>query len=791
VNFLKPDLPPFYAIHPWKITEEKFSFEHSLLSETIFSLSNGYIGIRGSLEEGLLYYPGLSIRGTYINGFYESVPIPHAERGYGYALNTQTMLNVTDSRIIELFLEDERFTLDSGTILEFKRTLDMKKGYLVREIKWRSPAGREALIESKRLVSFVHRHLVAYQYQVKPINFSGEITLCSGVDGDVDNHTHEEYDPRYSSSLGDLRLRIGGIEIKERGAVFTQHTVRSNLTMTCAVENRISGGKTESAETGRENDKKVKTIFKVKVKQGETVILDKYAAYYTSRDYPPDELAGLAGEMVLNAAEEGMDELLARQEKHCRRYWENLGLKIEGDPVVEQGLRFNLFHLLQASGSRGHTGIGAKGLTSEGYDGHYFWDMEIYMLPFFSVVNPGQARSLLEYRYSILDHARERARVLSHDRGALYPWRTIAGEEGSSYFPASTAQYHINAAIAFAIWKYISITGDYTLMLDFGAEVLFETARLWEDLGSYASRKNNKFCYNEVTGPDEYSALVNNNCYTNLMAQWHLRYAVQTALHLKENYLEDYRRIAEKIELSEGEIKFWQQAADAVFIPYDQTMRIHSQDEGFLDKPVWNFAETPAEKYPLLLYYHPLVIYRFQVCKQPDIILAHLLLDDRFTVEQKRRDYNYYEPITTHDSSLSPSIFSIVASEVGYLEDAYGYFSISSRLDLDNLMKSTHNGIHLANMAGTWLCLTNGFAGMRIDRNGRPSFSPYLPERLSSYSFRIRLRKNILQISVNSGGATYALVKGKSISFNHCGKMITLSGGEKVACGLREDLQNG
>ncbi|HED23701.1 MAG TPA: glycoside hydrolase family 65 protein, partial [Firmicutes bacterium] len=691
------DLPPFYTIHPWKVIEEKFSLGHNLLSETIFSLGNGYLGIRGSSEEGLIYYPGRSIMGTYINGFYESVPIPHVERGYGYAMNTQTMLNVTDSRIIELFLEDERFALDSGKILEFKRTLDLKKGCLIREIKWRSPAGREVLIESKRLVSFMHRHLIAYRYQVKALNFSGEITLCSAVDGDVDNHTHEEYDPRYSSSLGDLRLRVNGVEIKERGAVITQSTVRSQLTMTCAVENRINGGKIAAAETERQNDKKAKTTFRLRVEQGETVTLDKYAAYYTSRDYPVEKLAGLAGEMVLNAAEMGMDDLLAGQEKHCSRYWENLAFEIEGDPAVEQGLRFNFFHLLQASGSRGRTGIGAKGLTSEGYDGHYFWDMEIYLLPFFSVTNPGEARRLLEFRYSILDHARERARELSHERGALYPWRTIAGEEGSSYFPAGTAQYHINAAIAFAIWKYVNVSGDYTLVLDFGAEILFETARLWEDLGTYVSRKNNQFCYNEVTGPDEYSALVNNNCYTNLMAQWHLRYAVETALNLKENYPEDYRRIAEKIELSEEEIKFWQQAAEAMFIPYDQSMRIHPQDDGFLDKQVWNFAETPAEKYPLLLHYHPLVIYRFQVCKQPDVILAHLLLDDRFTVEQKRRDYNYYEPITTHDSSLSPSIFSIVASEVGYLEDAYGYFSISSRLDLDNLMKTTHNGVHLAN----------------------------------------------------------------------------------------------
>ncbi|MDY6825959.1 MAG: glycosyl hydrolase family 65 protein [Bacillota bacterium] len=788
MNFLKHELPPFYSTHPWKVTEEKFSLKHNLLSETIFSLSNGYLGIRGSFEEVLFHYPGRSIRGTYINGFYESVPIPHAERGYGYAMNTQTMLNVTDSSIIELFIEGERFTLDSGTIINFQRNLDMKKGYLNREVIWRSPDGREVMIGIKRLVSFMHRHLIVYRYRVKPLNFSGDITISSSVDGDVDNHTHEEYDPRYSSALGDLRMRVRGIEVKERGAVINQYTVRSQLEMVCAVENCISGGKILAAETKRPNDRKATTTFRLMVEEGEDVTLEKYAAYYTSRDYPAEKLAGLAWEMVSNAREMGMGDLFASQEKYCRRFWENLGLKVEGDPEVEQGLHFNLFHLLQASGSRGQTGIGAKGLTSEGYDGHYFWDMEIYMLPFFSAVNPGQARHLLEYRYSILDYARKRARELSHEKGALYPWRTIAGEEGSSYFPAGTAQYHINAAIAYAIWKYVDITGDYSLMLEFGAEILFETARLWEDLGTYVPRKNNQFGYNEVTGPDEYSALVNNNCYTNLMSQWHLHYAAETALHLKKNHPEDYRRIAEKIDLSEGEIRLWQQAAETMFIPYDESMLIHPQDDGFLDKQVWDFASTPAEKYPLLLHYHPLVIYRFQVCKQPDVILAHLLLDNHFSIEQKRRDYNYYEPITTHDSSLSPSIFSIVASEVGYKEDAYGYFHISARLDLDDLMKGTHNGVHLANMAGSWLCLVNGFAGMRI-RNGKPCFHPYLPERLSGYSFRIHAGDALLQVSVNGEGVTYELVKGKSISFTHFGDKIILSNGEKVTCGLREDLQ--
>jgi len=778
------DYPSIYPSNRWQICEDFFSPQHMMLNETIFALGNGYIGIRGSFEEGFKQKTIRSVDGIYLNGFYESVPIPHAEKGYGYALNTQTMLNVTDSKIIELYLEYERFDMDSGTVLDYNRTLDMAKGHMTRTVRWKSPQGREVLIEITRVVSFSERHVLAVQYRVRPLNFSGPITINSVLDGAVDNHTHEEEDPRFSASLGGLGLTTTGIMAEANGAILTQETRRSGLSLACAMENKVIGSK--PVETGSEQTGQQALVrFKFDAVKDQWITLEKYVSYYTSLDYPQPDLPGLAQETAARVKEKGFNQLLKEQEKHLDKYWKAIGLEIDGGLKAEQGLRFNLFHLLQAAGSDGKTGIAAKGLTSEGYDGHYFWDTEIYMVPFFAAVMPEQARKMLEYRYTILDHARSRAVDLSHKKGALYPWRTIAGEEGSSYYPAGTAQYHINAAIAYAISKYIEITGDYSFMVECGAEIIFETARLWEDLGAYIPAKGNCFCYNEVTGPDEYTALVNNNCYTNLMARWHLQYAVETARYMQEKYPSDYQQLSDEILLQVKEINAWEKAAAAMYIPYDQKLQVHPQDDSFFEKEIWDFKNTPPEKYPLLLHFHPLVIYRYQVCKQPDVILGQLLLGSQFSLEQKKRDYQYYEPITTHDSSLSPSIFSVAASELGYYKDAYYFFKLVTRLDLDNIFGDTHYGVHMANMAGSWLCLVHGFGGMRTDGESL-NFNPYLPEGWKFYRFNINYRSNHISVEVKPEVVTYRNIQGGAIEFKHAETIVTLAEGEEITCQMQD-----
>ena len=773
------DHPPLYPLHSWQIIEEGYSPENILQNETIFALGNGYLGIRASFEEGLTGNHNRTIDGIYINGFYESVPIPHAEKGYGYARNTQTMLNVTDSKIIELYLEDERFSMDRGEILNFKRTLDMKKGFMTREVTWRSPGGREVEIIIHRLVSFACCHLLAFKYEIRPLNFSGAITIVSALDGDVDNHIHEEEDPRFSAKLQGLGLGVTDVSIEGTRAVISQKTQRSELYLACGMENHLEGK--NSAEVGSEQTgEKAAIKFRIEGGKQKKITLQKYVAYYTSLEESVEDLPRLALETVKEARQKGFVKLLEEQKDYFKEFWKNVGLHFSGDLRVEQGLHYNLFHLIQGLCTRRGAGIPAKGLTSEGYDGHYFWDTEIYMVPFFSALLPDLARKLLEFRYSILDHARSRARELAHNRGALYPWRTIAGEEGSSYYPAGTAQYHINGAIAYAISKYIEVTGDFSFMLDYGAEIIFETARLWEDLGAYIPSKGNLFCYNEVTGPDEYTALVSNNCYTNMMARWHLRYAHDTARLLEEKHPDTYRHLAEKLDLKEVEVEDWKIAADAVYIPYDDNLQVHPQDDSFFDKEVWDFSTTPPGQYPLLLFYHPLVIYRYQVCKQPDVILAQLLLGESFSLEQKRRNYQYYEPITTHDSSLSPSIFSIAASELGFNEDAYRFFTMSARLDLDNIFRDTHYGVHMANMAGSWLAVAQGFAGMRTSGD-ELFFNPYLPGNLYGYRLKVVYRNCRLKVSVSKHRVTYTLLEGESLEFKHAGNKVTLSKDENAS----------
>ena len=435
-----------------------------------------------------------------------------------------------------------------------------------------------------------------------------------------------------------------------------------------------------------------------------------------------------------------------------------------------------MFQLLQSVGRDGRTNIAAKGLTGEGYEGHYFWDTEMYVVPFFLYNNPGISRKLLEYRYSILDRARQRA-VTMGVKGALFPWRTINGEECSAYFPAGSAQYHIDADVAYAIRQYVQVTGDDAFLIDYGAEILFETARMWADLGDYILRKGNQFCINEVTGPDEYSALVDNNCYTNLMARENMRYAYDTVEWMKQRAPEAFRSLAAKIGLGDHEPDEWQKAADRMYVPYDDELIIYKQDDSFLNKQPWDFANTPPENYPLLIHYHPLVIYRHRVCKQADLVLALFVLSHLFTPEEKRRNYDFYEPLTTHDSSLSTCTFSIVASDVGYHDKAYDYFMRTARMDLDDRHGNVKDGVHIANMAGAWLCLVNGFARMRV-YDDLLSLDPYLPRGWDEYQFRLTYRQSFLSVIVNQAGTTYELLRGPDLTVTHHGEPVLVKSGE-------------
>lgn len=751
--------------HPWRIAEDGLDPKRSFLHETLFALGNGYIGMRGTHED-MPGQPGSTLEGTYLNGFHDTEAIHYPENAYGLARTNEFMLNVPNAKRIALFVDGRRVNSGSGRIVAYERSLDFRMGVLERRVEWELDEGRRLRIDSRRLVCFERKHLAAIEYRVTALNFDGQVRIEALLDGEVSNIQAGD-DPRVGSAISGPSLLPVASEAFEQGLVLTQRTRNSGFLLASSIACEASG--VEGILASRVD---AGMAFEAQLLVGSTVTVHKYIAYVSSRDVDASEVAARARAELEAGMRAGFAGLAAAQSRYLADFWAEADVEIAGDDALQQGVRFNQFHLLQSVGRDGRTNIAAKGVTGEGYEGHYFWDTEIYVFPFFLFSRPEIARALLQYRYSGLPKARERAREMSHERGALYPWRTIAGEECSAYYPAGTAQYHINADVAYSIRLYLLATNDFDFIAQYGAEIVLETARIWTGIGSYD--RAGRFCINAVTGPDEYTAVVNNNYYTNAMARMHMRFACEIADRMRAERPADWERVAQQIGLEEGEIAAWRAACAAMHLPYDEELGIHAQDDSFLSKKPWDFANTPADKYPLLLHYHPLVIYRHQVCKQADVVLALLLLSDEFALEDKRRDFDFYEKVTTHDSSLSSCIFSIVAAEVGYADKAYRYFMETARLDLDNTHGNTEYGVHTAAMAGTWLGVAYGFAGMRLDGSGL-RFAPTLPAKWQRYAFRVHVHGGLLEVTVNADGATYRLLQGERIAFRHHGNPIELT----------------
>jgi len=767
----------------WNLVEEAYDEKDNQRMESLFSLGNGYFGMRGYFEEGYHGKKGASVRGNYVNGFYDTAPIHYPEGAYGYPTEGQAMLNVTDAGIIRLTVEGESFHLNRGQVQVYRRALDMQNGVLHRLVEWESPAGHRVRIEIHRLVSLTHRHLAAIHYEVTALNFAGTVSICSAMDGDIaeaEGAADRGGDPRLGARRTEPSLLFEEAGSDGRGGGWLkQRTRRSRFALLTAVSHQLELPPSAAFGLSEQQDGPWFSVqYDVSLRQGEKVSLSKFISVHTSRDTREEELRMRSAEELRLAVSRGFDGLAKEQRAYLDAFWHRADVEIAGDPALQQGLRFNAFGLLQSAGRDGRTSMAAKGLTGEGYEGHYFWDTEMYVLPFFTFTTPEIGRALLEFRYRTLEQARQRAQVMSQ-RGALYPWRTIGGEENSAYFPAGTAQAHINADIAYGIRQYVQATGDEDFLVRQGAEILFETSRFWVDLGHYNPARGGAFCIDGVTGPDEYTALVNNNAYTNLMAREHLRYACETAKLLRERYPMEYARLARKIGLTEEELREWQRAADKMYVPYDSELGIYAQDDTFLSKQKWDFAGTPPEKYPLLLHYHPLVIYRHQVLKQADLVMVLFLLSEQFSTEEKIRNYRYYEPLTTHDSSLSPCIHSIVAAEIGDLKAAYDYFSRTVRMDLDDVNGNAKDGLHTAAMAGSWMAVVNGFGGMRLV-SGELSFKPVLPPPWSSCRFKVMYRGQLLEVFFDREQVVYTLREGEGLVIRHEGEPMSIHSGEAV-----------
>ena len=707
-----------------KFSTKKFGGKETQRNETLFTLANGNLGFRGDSEER----SGTFHKGTYINGFYESEPILYGESAYGYAQNHETILNLPDPKVIEFEVDSVPFDMtDESRIKEFSLTLDTRNGTLERVTDWQNGDALLSL-RSERVVSFMHEDSAAIRYSIKNNSEKEvQINLQSYIDTTAKNILAED-DPRIGAKF---RHKVMEIQAEEKPLSFFAKTKNSDLKLFGSVLHKFFIDGAESEFDGE------KTFS---LQSGGTFTLEKYICYVWSEKDGEDLLRQKSGEGCKKVFDLGFDALLKEQKDFLSDFWRTASIQIEGDKESEEALEFNLFHLLQSASRNGRASIAAKGLTSEGYEGHFFWDSESYACPLFTYTAPLVAKSLLEYRARILPKALERAKVMSL-KGALFPWRTISGEETSAYFPAGTAQYHIDADIVFALNKYLNAhEGDAGFCKEDVEALCAETARMWMSLGHFAKNKDGLFCIEDVTGPDEYTAVVNNNAFTNLMARENLEIAAGRS--------GDKASAQEKNE--------WKEAAQKMYVPYDEKTGVIAQDDSFMDKAEWDFANTPKSDYPLLLHYHPLVIYRHRVLKQPDLVLAQFLLGGRFSLAEKIRNFDFYEKYTTGDSSLSHCIMSIMANVCGKKEKALDYFYKTVRMDIDDVNGNSRDGIHTACMAGSWMSVVYGFAGFS-DYGGEFSFDPKLPSSWKKLKFSLSLKGGILDVTLTVGSAEYSL----------------------------------
>jgi alpha,alpha-trehalose phosphorylase len=564
--------------------------------------------------------------------------------------------------------------------------------------------------------------------------------------------------------------------------VLCHATEKSRLSLACSIDHEVDSACAHTHEIAHNKDFG-QVAFKIQALPQCPIHVVKYMVYHTSQIASTEELCARAEWTTDRVVTQGFSQLLASQEQYMDDFWRRSDVQIRDvredrtkrtTVEIQQAIRFNLFHVLQASARAEDTGVPAKGLTGEAYEGHYFWDTEIYLIPFLTYTSPRIAKNLLAFRYKMLGKARARARLLGH-RGAMFPWRTINGEEASAYYAAGTAQYHINADIMYALRKYVQATGDELFLWEYGAEMLVETARLWLDLGFYSDKKGGQFCINAVTGPDEYNTVVNNNAYTNLMARENLRYAAQTVEALRSTAPDSYDALVQKTAFEWSEMEAWIQAADSMYVPFDESLKIIPQDDDFLDREAWDFKNTPHDHYPLLLFYHPLNIYRKRVIKQADVVLAMFLLGGAFSLEAKKRNFEFYDPLTTGDSSLSSCVEAIIAAQVGDMEKAVRYGMAALLMDLANVGGNVKDGCHIASMGGAWMMLTYGFGGMRDD-DGTLSFWPRrAPEENAILRFPLTYRGQMLEVEIGLENVEYALREGDCLVIHHETEEIRLT----------------
>ncbi|MEE8738646.1 MAG: beta-phosphoglucomutase family hydrolase [Bifidobacterium sp.] len=761
-----PLAPDAYPVDEWSFTERR---RPSDVSATLFSVSNGTIGIRGAgAGERLLG------NGTFLSGFHENSWITYPEDAYGLARVGQTIQGVPDASDFHMLLDGRPIEDSASTSVQ---RIDFRRGVSTVTQDYVFGPGRTLTVTTGRMTCLFEPNLALITLNLSGKGLEGSSlevdgrpnvqTRTAGTPSDDPRKGHAEgagierilretaWPATRRSHAGEPALAEG---LSTSDVVDVYRCRNSRLSMAVGLRQYVNGSRTNS------------THWRFYFDGDESIDVIRYVAYHsyeleprgvyeglrssTRRPQDPARLAAHCRRTLERYGGQDPSRVLRKQRAWLSRFWRRSDVEIDSSDGgrLQQALRWELFQLAQSTASVPN-GISAKGLSGTGYSGHYFWDTEIYILPFLLFSDPTKARRILDYRYRMLPAARRRTATLDLD-GALFPWRTINGEEASAYFPAGTAQYHIDADIAYAVEQYVAATGDTDFLDCEGIDILVETARMWASIGFVDT--DQKYHIHRVTGPDEYSALVDDNFYTNVMARFNLCAAYETMRQMREGAPPVFADVCGRLNVTDREMAAWKSCADAMFIPYNEQFAIHEQDADFLNREPWDFVHLKAR--PLLLHYHSLEIYRKQVIKQPDVILALLLLGDEFSLAQKTADYDYYDRITTGDSTLSAAVQGIVGAEVGREDLAMSYFHESLFADLANAHDNTADGVHLASAGGVWLSLVEGFAGMRIKR-GRVSFTPHLPRQWKSMSLRLTIRGNLVKVTVTAQGVTTEVMK--------------------------------
>lgn len=760
------DRKPLFQPENWQVSETDFKQEDNKFKESIFAVANGYIGVRGFFEEGFYGDSAYSDPITMLNGVYEYHDYVYAWKRPGFPDRTQVITRQANPLDVVIKIDGERVKM---TKEEYSRTLHFNTGVLTRSFVFTTSEQKKVKLTYERFACQHDKNLLACR-----------ILICSDREAECEiTGTLRTADGGEKLSSGEdaIYLPLSLSRGAENESIVCYRTRRSGFSVACAVSEKLDRAEKRLFSDGAD---RLETTHFLSLKPGNEIVYERIVAFVCDKD--DKNYAALAEAKVRDGAGQGFTKLLNRSCDVLHKFWEYSDICIDDDALVQQGIRFSLFQVFQSAGRDGYTNISANGLSGTVYSGQTFWDTEMYMMPMFTYGLQNISRELLLYRYHILDKSRERAKQME-DEGALYSWNTINGEECGMVFEAATAQYHINADIAYAMEKYYDASGDEEFMVDYGAEMLFEISKCLSHRGNFIEARGGKFCINVVCGPDEYNPVVDNNMYTNFLTKRMFDFTLRIRLLLAEKYPEKLAALEEKCGMNEAEFERLARASERMYFPYNEEYGIYMQDDNFMYKDPVDIQKIAEGRSPLLFSLHPLNLWRYQLCKQADLVLLTFLCGEFFDLEQIKKIFDYYEPKTMHESSLSAAVHSIVACAIGYKKEAYDYLKHASRLDLDDVNGNTWAGLHAACMGGAWMLIINGYAGMRV-YDGFLHFNPMLHEGWKSYAFKINYHGCVLSVKVEQGKTCYNLLEGSSIEIYHCGEKLSITSELKCVSNL-------